>query len=281
MSLAEVFPWLRSTPENSQVEEFGYKLKTFELPRYGQVEYAQWQHPKETQKSITQPMVDAVSQFVKRGDLVIDIGAHTGDTTVPMALAAGEAGMTLALEPNPYVFKILSQNASLNRDKTHIEPHNFAATQDDGEFTFHYTDGMYCNGGFKTQQKWPMFRRRHPLNVQGRNFNYVLKTQYPKWLSKLSYLKVDAEGYDLKILQSILPTVAERRPVIRCEVFRKLLASERHDLHDFFTSLKYDVVRYLGIEKGPGGIISRGEMNDEKHFDIMALPRTAKMRAAA
>ncbi|WP_442481496.1 FkbM family methyltransferase [Aeoliella sp. SH292] len=279
MSLTSLIPFRRNAPAN--VQEFGYTLKSFELSKDGHIDYAQWQHPKETQKTMTQAMVDAVRQFVNPGDLVIDIGAHTGDTTVPMALATGPSGLTLALEPNPYVFKILSKNASLNPEKTRIDALNFAATKQDGKFTFHYTDGMYCNGGFKTQQKWPLFRRRHPLLVEGRNFNYILKTKYPQWLKKLSYVKVDAEGYDLKILQSLLPTISERRPVIRCEVFRKLVARERYELHDYFTGLGYDVVRYLGIEEGPGEKLSRREMTATKHFDIVAMPKAVKLRRAA
>ena len=279
MSLAQILSFGRTSAKTAQ--EFGHKLKRFELEREGVVEYAQWQHPQETQKSMTQAMVDAVRQFVKEGDLVIDIGAHTGDTTVPMALAAGASGLTLALEPNPFVYKILQQNASLNKDKTNIQAHNFAATQEPGEFTFHYTDGNYCNGGFKTQQKWPLFRRRHPLVVKGRNINHLLKTQYPEWLSRFSYLKVDAEGYDLKILKTLEPTLSERRPVIRCEVFRKLVASERYALYDFFTHLGYEVVRYMGIEHGAGERIDRSDMTATRHFDVMALPRAMKLRRAA
>ena len=70
-------------------------------------------HPYDMPKSITQPAVDAIRQFVSPGDFVIDIGAHSGDTTVPMALAAGQGGCTLALEPNRYVFKVLAANVTL------------------------------------------------------------------------------------------------------------------------------------------------------------------------
>ncbi len=279
MLLTELFPFRRDAP--ADVEEFGYQLKSFDLKHDGRVEYAQWQHPKETAKSITQPMVDVVREFVSPGDLVIDIGAHTGDTTVPMALAAGPTGLTIALEPNPFVFKILAKNASLNPDKTRIKALNVAATAEDGQFTFHYTDGMYCNGGFKTQQKWPLFRRRHPLLVQGRDLYYVLKTQYPEWLSKFTYVKIDAEGYDLKILRTLAPILSERRPVIRCEVFRKLVASERHALHDFLTHMRYDVRRYRGVEQGPGDRVERGDMTATKHFDIIAQPKALKLRRAA
>jgi FkbM family methyltransferase len=51
--------------------------------------------------------VDFYQRFLTKGAVAIDIGAHTGDTTVPMALAAGNTGLVLAFEPNQYVYKIL------------------------------------------------------------------------------------------------------------------------------------------------------------------------------
>src|SRR5579862_4242695 len=99
---------------------YGYKVKSFELPVDGTVEYAQWLHPSETKKEITQASVDALRKFLVSGDVAIDIGAHTGDSTIPIALAVGKQGCVLALEPNRYVFPVLTQNAELNKDKTNI-----------------------------------------------------------------------------------------------------------------------------------------------------------------
>ena len=100
--------------------DYGYDVRQFNLPRDGAIRYAQWQHPYDLPKVITQPAVDAIRQFVSPGDFVIDVGAHSGDTTIPMALAAGQGGCTLALEPNPYVYKVLVANAALNLAATNI-----------------------------------------------------------------------------------------------------------------------------------------------------------------
>ena len=54
-------------------------------------------------------MVDFYKKCIKKGDFVIDIGANVGDTTVPMAIAAGAEGLTLGFDPNPYVYKILEK----------------------------------------------------------------------------------------------------------------------------------------------------------------------------
>ncbi|MCA9258692.1 MAG: FkbM family methyltransferase, partial [Planctomycetales bacterium] len=145
MSLARLFRRRQHVP----FAEWGYDVRTFNLPRDGEVQYAQWLHPYETEKPMTQGEVDGLRNFIKPGDFAIDIGAHTGDTTVPMALAAGREGCVLGLEPNPYVFAVLEKNAALNRDQTHIEPRCFAATEQEGKFVFHYSDASFCNGGFR------------------------------------------------------------------------------------------------------------------------------------
>ncbi len=127
--------------------EYPHVVDTFIRPRDGTVQLARWLHPGERPKAITQKSVDALRSFLHEGDVAIDIGAHTGDSTVPMALAVGPRGSVFALEPNPYVFKVLAVNAALNPSKTRIVPLMFAAMPQDGEFEFEYSDAGYCNGG--------------------------------------------------------------------------------------------------------------------------------------
>jgi FkbM family methyltransferase len=253
--------------------DYGHDVREFDLPRDGVVQYAQWQHPYDMPKVMTQAAVDAVRRFVSPGDFVIDIGAHSGDTAVPMALAAAQGGCTLALEPNPYVFKVLVANAGLNRHATNIVPRCCAATQSDGDFVFHYSDAGFCNGGFRSQQRWRFYRRKHALTIQGRNLLAMLETEFADWLPKLSYIKVDAEGYDRAILESILPVIRERRPVIRTEVYRKLLTSERHALFDLLDSAGYHIHRYREEASLLGEALKRTDMTREKHFDVFAVPR--------
>lgn len=253
--------------------EYGSELRQFELAHDGQIEFAQWLHPYDRPTVIVQDAVDALREHIFPGDFVIDVGAHTGDTTVPMALAAGPTGCTLAIEPNPYVFKVLATNAGLNSKKTHIIPRCFAATERDGTFVFHYSDASFCNGGFKSQQQSWLYRRKHPLAVDGRNLLDLLGAEFAEWLPKLSYIKIDAEGYDRAILQSLLPIVREYRPVIRTEVFRKLRPGERHALYDLLSGEGYRLHRYEFDGDPQGRPLARTDMTREKHFDILALPR--------
>jgi FkbM family methyltransferase len=277
MSLRRLFHRRKKVP----FAQWGCRVVDFHLPTEGVVEYAQWLHPNDTPTSILQPEVDGLRRFVRPGDFAIDIGAYSGDTTVPMALAAGPMGCVLALEPNPHVFKILEVNASLNCEKTRIEPLCFAATETDGQFVFHYGDASFCNGGFRSQQRWKLFRRRYPLTVTGRRMLPVLRDQFAAWLPKLAYVKVDAEGYDRAILESILPVIRETQPVIRTEMFRKLFASERRELYDLLADNGYHIFRFEGGAQPQGRPIDRRRLTAEKHFDVLAVPAVRLNRLAA
>lgn len=252
---------------------YGYKIKSFQLLNDGYIEYAQWLHPREGPKEIKQENIDELRLFVKTGDMVIDIGSHTGDTTIPVALAAGPSGLTLGLEPNPYVFKILEKNASLNKDKTNIVPLNIAATTTDGTFTFHYSDASYCNGGFLSQIEDQSHRHRYPLDVKGRNLDKLLREQYADWLDKLSYIKIDTEGYDKQVIESIIKILKEYRPIVKCEVLKKLTSAEREALFDALRDAGYVCHKVNNEDNLKGELIRRENMDQWRHFDILAIPQ--------
>src|SRR5262245_4971952 len=192
MSLARLFRRRKPLP----FAEWGWDVREFLLPRDGRVRFAQWRHPATSITQIEQAEVDALRAWIRPGDFAIDVGAHTGDTTTPMALAAGPSGCVLAMEPNRYAYAVLEANAALNPAKAHIEPRCYAATMDDGRFEFLYGDASFCNGG-QAIGGWNPLRRKYLLEVDGRRLIRVMRNEFADWLPRLSYVKVDAEGHDL------------------------------------------------------------------------------------
>jgi len=252
--------------------EYGHMLKRFELERDGAVEYAQWLHPFEKPKSISQADVDVWRHFVADGDLAIDVGAHTGDTSVPMALACGLRGMVVAVEPNPHVFRVLEVNASLNPNRTRILPINVAATETDGEFEFHYWDASFGNGGYLSRLRNQRHGHRYPLRVTGRNLERELRDRIPDRLPALKLIKTDAEGYDAAVLRSMRKLIDQTRPVLVSEVHKKLDDRERIDLYDELAHTSYRLHRFVNGPKPVGDEIRRDELRRWAHFDIVAIP---------
>jgi FkbM family methyltransferase len=168
-------------------KEYGFEIKEFRIEDIGEVEYAQWLHPFEKPKTISDPNIKIYEKLSKKEGFIIDIGAHTGDTTAPMALAVGKDGLVLGLEPNKYVYKILEKNASLNLDKTNIIPLNFAATDNDGHFIFNYSDASFCNGGFLSQINSKRHKHNFTLEVEGKKFARLLVQRTQKRFRKIKF----------------------------------------------------------------------------------------------
>lgn len=263
----------------STFKEYGYKIKEFEIKGFGKVDYAQWLHPFEGPKQIELAQINFYKKLCQEGNLIIDIGAHTGDTTVPMALATGKNGLVIGLEPNPYVFKILEKNASLNSELTTIHALPFAATKSDGEFTFNYSDASFCNGGYLSQIRNQRHRHKYELKVQGKNFSKYLRGNYSEWLPKLDLLKVDAEGFDKDIIENLADIIAEYRPNIMAECYKRLSTEERTDLYNSMAKHDYKVYmnesEYLKegfVDTANWVELSSNTMRLKRHFEIVAIP---------
>jgi FkbM family methyltransferase len=268
MKLKQLLYYLGYRP---RTREYTFDLDHFDLPGDGRVDFARWRHPKEMRKEITQGAVDALRAFVQEGDVAIDIGAHTGDTTIPMALAAGTTGAVFAVEPNSYVFKVLLANAALNREKTNIYPLMFAATVEDGEYEFQYSDSGFCNGGFHDRESRLKHAHFFPLRVTGRNLPHYLQQHFPEYVDRISYVKIDTEGFDRSVAASLKPVLTANRPYLRSEIFKLTERPEREAYYNDLRQLGYRVHRLEGEENYVGQELSREDMMSWEHFDIFAI----------
>jgi len=251
--------------------EYPYEVATFSLATDGEVQLARWLHPAERRKVVTQASVDALREFLHEGDVAVDIGAHTGDTSLPMALAVGRTGVVFAVEPNPYVFKVLAVNAGLNASTTRIVPLMFAAMPEDGEFEFEYSDPGYCNGGF--HQGIGRWTHGHfsTLRVTGRNLADYLQRQHPDNLSRLRYVKIDTEGFDRPVMRSLEDVLRTFRPYIKAEIYKHQPQAERIGFYEDFRRLRYRMFKAEG-DRYRGQEIDRNDLSRWKHFDVFAVP---------
>lgn len=253
-------------------KEYAFETQEFNLPRDGKVQYAQWLHPGEYGNVVTQEIVDYYRHFVKPGDFVIDIGANEGDTSVPMAIAAGKDGLTLAVEPNPHVYKVLVANAGMNKDKTNIIPLNFAATSHDGEFTFGSGDASFGNGGIVGFTHNEARNVRYTFNVTGKNLETYLRQHYADRLNKLTFIKVDAEGYDKEIIKTLKGIIQQYRPVLVTECFGPSTTAEKHELFDLLKGLGYSMIIRQDFMKALRTEVTKDLMVGKRTFDMICQP---------
>lgn len=262
--------------------EVGMRTQTYRLAGEGEVQFAEWLHSVSPTPVITQEGVDFYKCFINKDDFAIDVGAHAGDTTVPMALAAGPQGLVIALDPNPHVFKILAENAQLNREKTNIVPLNFAAAARDTDYVFGSGDPCFINGGIVGYSSNRPGNTHYRFTVPGRDLAKYLAAQYGEELDRLSFVKVDTEGYDKEVLKNLRDILISRRPTVVAECFGELDAEERGELFDSLGDLEYRIfslAEYAPWTQAPGEgtasalpELTRGDMLARRHFDLLGIP---------
>ncbi len=252
---------------------YGHAIQIIDLPKDGRVEFARWRNPRMPELVVRQSELDELRSFIAEGDVAVDVGAQTGDSTLPIALACGATGLVLAFEPNPLTFAILAANANLNPGRVNIWPVPYAATPEDGPLTFEYGNPAYDNGGDHAG----MSRWRHgsafALAVEGRRIEPIIRARLGGRVARLRYLKTDVEGHDFKVLRSIEALIDEVRPYIKSEMNKYTTPEERLAMHHFLTGKGYRIHR-VTEETLFGPVLRETDLPGLKSYDLFAVPPT-------
>lgn len=229
--------------------------------RGAEVTFCDWNHPLVHQQSVSE-LIDRYSQMyhwdklIRPGSLCVDVGAHCGDTTIPMGVfsydhAAARPGKVLAVEPNRDVFPVLEINTALNRHWADFHLSRNAITKIDGEIVELLDHGnQNCNGGLVDAnfsealraQMTDLARVKTP--VEGARLDTLLAKSFAEAdLDTLSFVKTDCEGYDKEILRSAKDFLGVYKPYLFVEWFDLFPAMEDH--HDFFAAI--DEIGYVSL----------------------------------
>jgi FkbM family methyltransferase len=167
--------------------------------------------------------------LIKRGDVVIDVGAHVGTSSIPFAQAGARV---IAFEPVAATFELLERNVARNEaDVTCVNalvsdaPVSMRATQDAGN-----TQATYFEPG---ESELPT----------------VVLDDYHD--GPLALLKVDVEGMELSVLRGAQRLLRDHRPIVVFEVNRRHLrrvGTRTAELDAFFRERGY----HLFLEAGDG-----------------------------
>lgn len=152
---------------------------------------------------------DLLRQFVKPGDMILDVGANVGAHTVWLAQAVGPTGMVLAFEPQRIVYQTLCANLALN-SITNAHCFHAAVGKAAGQIIVPPLDYARENnfgglelGGYQHGEMIPV------LSIDGLS------------LPKCHVLKIDVEGMEQEVLQGAVRTIAAFSPVLYVENDRK------------------------------------------------------------
>jgi len=195
--------------------------------------------------AIAETMLTPFKQHIPEGGTVIDVGASIGDHTVTYAQWVGKDGMVAAFEVNPRAYVCLQHNT---KDLPQVLPIKTGLSDVDGKVTLVELDNSgatYLSDG-KSKTKVPV------TTLDSYEFKSV------------DFIKIDVEGYEVKVLDGSRKTIEESRPVMLVEV-------NRHALERAGTSAErlFEVLAELGYSMEITD--SRIPWSDSQ-YDIICLP---------
>lgn len=150
-----------------------------------------------------------IEQLIQGGRDAVEVGANIGVHTVPIARALAARGRRLlAVEPQPVVFQNLCANLALN-GLFNVVAENAACSDAPGWLSFNTYDlNQLNNSGAVSMLAEGSGNQR----VRGIPLDELLPPDFDVGL-----LKVDVEGFELKVLQGAARTLARCRPVLYLE----------------------------------------------------------------
>lgn len=155
-----------------------------------------------------EPELSVLGRFVRRGDTVVDIGAHKGIYSHWLRLRVGRSGSVLAYEPQPTLYQYLRSGLS-TRWYRNVTVSDAALSDHSG--TAYLTVPVVCG---EEQIAWASLESGGGVGVTVRTS--TLDEQIAA--RPVSFVKCDVEGHELKVLAGSTAVLARQRPVWLVEV---------------------------------------------------------------
>ena len=178
------------------------------------------------------------------GNTCVDIGAHVGRHTFPMAECIGIDGHIIAIEPIPMLAKALREDVRHKGLDRVIVVHELALSETSGTSTLIIAEDAPGYSGLR-RRTYDVPTRTVEIEVTLSTLDSIIDGK----LNALHYIKVDAEGAEWSILQGACHTVERFRPVVSFEFGEAsygVYGVIPEDVYDFFRERGYQILDIRG-----------------------------------
>jgi FkbM family methyltransferase len=163
----------------------------------------------------------------RRGDTVLDIGAHIGLYSLQTAQIVGPKGLVIAIEADPKTYHLLKRNSKLSKGAP-IKCVQSLLWSGSQELTLHRDPS-----GFGSHSA--VFERGGDnIRMRSQSLDNLMKKLK---ISNVSLIKLDVEGAALDVLKGGTETLKKWKPRIICAAYHT--SDESKLISDFLQSLGY------------------------------------------
>lgn len=165
---------------------------------------------------------------LKEGMAVVDVGAHIGLYTIPVAGKVGNRGMVIAIEPEKRNYSRLLENIKLN-NLQNVIPVNLALTDHEG------FEKLYLDSSPESHSLISKENKISSIEVPVKTLDNLLEKLN---LKKVDIIKIDAEGAEAPILKGAEKTL-KINPNLKIIVASYHYPSEIKEVQNFLENKGY------------------------------------------
>jgi len=199
-----------------------------------------------------------LSTFVGRGDVVLDVGAHLGIYAYRMSRLVGQAGRVVCFEPQPSLADYL-EAASVRLGNVVVR--RIALSDGTGQqvLSLPMESSGRVNRGQATLEHCQGAART--LSVPATRLDDL---ELPP--GRVTFLKIDVEGHELRVLGGAERLLRRHRPVLLVEIERRHAGELADATFDFLRDHAYAALHLDGTATLrpllDGGVLSTRPSND-------------------
>jgi FkbM family methyltransferase len=222
--------WLEKNKEKySDLGPVTYRVKGHKYKVYPQTNFHLYMYgPKKKNISI----VPLISKFAKPGSTVIDVGAHSGYFTICLSEAVGTSGKVYAFEASPVIYAELRETVDSN-GLVNVEAINKAVSDKLGHINF------FLAPNWKSEVSSMRPREGGSTVLDAVALDNVIPHTHA-----VSFVKIDVEGAEMKVLKGMTETIQRDHPTMVIEVsdtWLKELGSSSAEVFDFLRLHGYKI----------------------------------------
>ena len=154
---------------------------------------------------------------LKDGDTFIDIGSHFGSFSLLASSLVGKSGKVVSIDPTPSTFNLMQSNMNEFARFKNYDTRNIALFDSNGTATFYdfgVSESAY-NSIVGSRNDVSMNIDKYRIEIPTQTLDTLVNDM---GLSKVDFLKIDAESAELAIIRGGRNTLAKFSPLITVEI---------------------------------------------------------------